>query len=207
MNSMSLQKRTLVIVFITFLIVFEMAAYVATTPRPREQFYQLYVLGANHMAADYYPNDDPNIRMGDAVRWYVGVTNFMGSVQLVEIRVKLGNQTIQPPDDQHAFPSQAPLVTEFHRFIQDNETWEFPFIWQILNTTSSGGIVRILGLQISNQTIQLLNSSAQNGYNFRLIIELWTWNVDSSSFEFGWFAGTEHRIAWLQVWFNATAVH
>jgi hypothetical protein len=202
------QKRaTMVIVFVTFLIVFETIAYIATTPRPAEQFYQLYVLGANHLAADYYPNDDPNIRLGASVSWYLGVTNDMGSVQLVEIRIKLGNQTIQPPDDQTGLPSKAPLIAGFHRFLLDNETWEFPFIWQISNMTSSGSVTRILGLQLNNQTIQILNSSAQNGYNFRLIIELWTWNVDSSSFEFGWYAGTEHQIAWLQVWFNATASH
>jgi hypothetical protein len=201
------KRRTLVVVFIAFLIVFEMVAYVATTPWPSEQFYRLYVLGANHLVADYYPNDDPNVRVGESVSWYIGVTNLMGSVQLVEIRVKLGNQTMQPPDEQNALPSQAPLVTYFHRFIQDNETWELPFVWQISNMTSSGGVTRILGLQLNNQTIQMLDSSAQNGYNFRLIIELWTWNVDSSSFEFGWYAGTEHQIAWLQVWFNATASH
>ena len=202
------QKRaTMVIVFVTFLIVFETVAYVATTPRPGEQFYQLYVLGANHLAADYYPNDDPNIGLGDSVRWYLGVTNFMGSVQLVAIRVKLGNQTIQPPNDQNATPSQAPLITEFQRFLQDNETWEFSFIWQILNATASGGVTRILGLEINNQTYPVFGVDAENGYNFRFIIELWTWSVDSGSFGFGWYAGTEQRVAWLQIWFNATATH
>lgn len=200
-------RRNLVVVFVMFLVVFETVAYVATTPRPGEQFFQLYVLGANHLAADYYPNDDPNIRVGDSVQWYLGVTNFMGSVQLVAIRVKLGNQTIQPPDDQNATPSQAPLITEFQRFLQENETWEFSFIWQILNATSSRGVTRILGLEVNNQTYPVLGVDAQNGYNFRFIIELWTWSVDSDAFGFGWYAGTERRVAWLQVWFNATAVH
>jgi hypothetical protein len=200
------RRRNLVIVlFVIFLVVFETVAYVATTPRAGEQFFQLYVLGVNHLASDYYPNDDPNIRLGDSVHWYVGVTNFMGSVQLVAIRVKLGNQTIQPPDDQNAIPSQAPLITEWRRFLQDNETWEFSFIWQILNATSSRGVTRILGLMVNNQTYPVLGVDALNGYNFRFIIELWTWSVDSNAFGFGWYAGTEHRVAWLQIWFNATA--
>jgi len=197
-------RRTLAILFIVFFIVFETVAYVATTPRPVEQFFQLYVLGASHLAADYYPNDDPNIRLGVPVQWYVGVTNFMGSVQLVAIRVKLGNQTIQPPDDQNAIPSPAPLIIGFERFLQNNETWEFGFGWRILNATSSGGVTRILGLEINNQTYPVL-VDAQNGYNLRFIIELWTWSTDSNAFGFGWYAGTEHRVAWLQVWFNATA--
>jgi uncharacterized membrane protein len=199
------ERRTWVIVFITFLVIFEAAAYVATTPRPTEQFFQVYVLGSNHLAADYYPNDDPNIRLGDSVRWYVGVTNFMGSVQLVDVRVKLGNETISPPDDQSGLPSPAPLVAESLRFLQDNETWEFPFVWQILNVTESQGATRILLLQINNQTYPVQSVDAVNGYNFRFIIELWTWNVDSNGFGFGWYAGSEHRVAWLQVWFNATS--
>jgi len=198
-------RRTLLAVFITLLIVFEMLAYVATTPRPKERFFQLYVLGANHMAADYYPNNDTNIPLGDSVRWYVGVTDFMGNVQLVAIRVKLGNQTIRPPDDLQALESPAPFVTEFKRFIQDNETWEIPFVWTIGNAAAVDGSTRILEFQINNEPYQLQDSSARNGYNFRLIFELWTWETDSGTFQFGWLAGGERRVAWLQVWFNMTS--
>lgn len=198
-------RRTLLVVFITLLIGFEMLAYVATTPRPQEQFFQLYVLGADRMAADYYPNNDADIRLGDRVRWYVGVTNFMSNVQLVVIRVKLGNETIMPPGDLLAIPSPAPLVTEYSRFIQGNETWEFPFVWQIVNAVAVGGSAQILELGINDENFQLQGSSARNGYNFRLFIELWTWDVDSAALQFGWQADGEQRVAWLQVWFNATS--
>jgi hypothetical protein len=197
-------RRTLLAVFITLLIVFEMIAYVTTTPRPQERFFQLYVLGANHMAADYYPNNDTNIRLGESVHWYIGATDFMGNVQLIVVRIKLGNKTIAPPNDLQATPSPAPLVTEFTRFIQNNETWEFPFVWQIVDTLSVGNSTRILQVGISNETYQLQDSSATNGDNFRFIIELWTWNTESHILQFGWQAGGEHRVAWLQVWFNAT---
>jgi len=199
----SQNRRTLIAVFIMLLIVFEMFAYVATTPRPQERFFQIYVLGANRKVADYYPNNDTNIRPADPVRWYVGVTNFMGNVQLVAIRVKLGNQTIPPPDDVNASPSPAPLVTEFSRFIQNNETWEFPFVWQIVNAVAVDGSARIIELRINDETFQL-QSSARGGYNFRLIIELWTWDTESGALQFGWRTANEHRAAWLQVWFNAT---
>ena len=198
-------RRSLLVLFIALLIVFETIAYVATTPQPQEQFYQLTLLGAKHFAADYYPNNNTNVGIGNSVAWYLGVTNNVGSVELVEVRIKLGNQTTQPPDDQTGLPSPAPLLMQFHRFLQDNETWEFPLIWQVSNATSSGEVISILGLEINNQTIQTLNTSAQNGYNFRLIIELWTWNADSSSYQFGWYSESGHHIAWLQAWFNETA--
>jgi hypothetical protein len=201
----SQNKRTVIVIFITLLIVFEMIAYVSTTPRPREQFFQFYVLGSNRMAADYYPNNDSNIRLGEPVRWHVGVTDLMGNVQLVSIRVELGNETIRAPNDTQGLPSPAPLVTEFMRFIQDNETWELLFVWQILNVSSVEGSTRILELQVNNQSFLMQDSSARDGYNFRLILELWTWNVDSGALEFGWWTATEHRVAWLQLWFNATS--
>lgn len=197
-------RRNLLVVFITLLIVFEMVAYVATTPQPQEHFFQFYVLGTNRMAAGYYPNNDSNIRVGESVRWLVGVTDLMGNVQLVSIRVKLGNQTISAPDDLQGLPSPAPLVTEFMHVIQNNGTWELPFVWRISNVSSVEGSTRILELRINNQTYPMQGSFARNGFNFRLIFELWTWNVDSSALEFGWRSGTEHRAAWLQIQFNAT---
>ena len=200
----SQNRRTLIAVFITLLIVFEMLAYVATTPRPQERFFQIYVLGAKRMAADYYPNNGTNVRPAEPVQWFVGVTDFMGNVQLAVIRVKLGNQTIPPPDDVNTSPSPAPLVTEFSRFIQNNETWEFPFVWQIVNAVAVDGSVSILELRINDETFQLQSSSARAGYNFRLIIELWTWDTESGALQFGWRTANEHRVAWLQVWFNAT---
>jgi len=197
-------RRRLLVVFLTSLIVFETIAYVAVTPRPGEQFFQLYVLGANRLLSDYYPDGDPDIRVGELVKWYVGVTDFMGTVQLVGLRLKLGNQTISPPNDLEATPSPAPLVAEFWRFIQNNETWEMPFFWQIVNGDAVGGSTRVLALQINNETYPVLGPTAVNGYNFRLIIELWTWEAQSTTLQFGWSASGERRVAWAQVWFNMT---
>jgi hypothetical protein len=36
-------------------------------------------------------------------------------------------------------------------------------------------------------------------------LELWTWRTGADAFEFGWTAGGEHRVAWLQVRFNRTS--
>lgn len=200
----SQNRRTLIVVFFTLLVVCEMLAYVATTPRPQEQFFQLYVLGASHMAADYYPNGDPDIRIGEPVTWYLGVTDNMGTVQLASIRVKIGNQTIRSPDDQQGLESPAPVVTEFMRFLQENETYETPFVWSITDAASIAGSTHIVTLQINNETYQIQDCSAINGDNFRLIFELWTWQTDANGFGFGWTASGEHRVAWLQVWFNMT---
>jgi len=197
-------QRTLLAVFITLMIAFEMIAYVSTVPRPTEAFFQLYVLGANHMAGAYYPNNDNNIKVGEVVTWYLGTTNNMGMVQLISIRVKAGNQSIAAPNDSSAVESPAPVVTDFERALLDNETWEVPFVWSISNATSTGGSTRVLMLNINNETYPISDWDAKDGYNFRLVFELWTWQTDANAFEFGWTANNEHKIAWLQLWFNMT---
>jgi hypothetical protein len=157
------------------------------------------------MAADYYPNNNTDISIGEPVTWYLGVTDNMGSVQLVSVRVKIGNQTIKPPNDQNGTESPAPLVAEYMRVLQDNDTWETPFVWTITDAVSTGASTRLLTLQFNNETYVLQDSTASGGINFRLIFELWTLEVDSNTFQFGWIASGEHRVAWLQVWFNMTS--
>lgn len=201
-----MKRRNLLAVFILLLVIFETLVYVATTPRPQEQFFQIYLLGTNHMAADYYPNNDSSIRTGELVNWYLGVTNSMGSVQLIAVRTKLGNSTINAPNDTQASPSPAPFVTEFRQFMENNETWEFSFVWEILSVSTAQGSTRIVALQVNNQTVLLSDPSARNGYDFRFVFELWTWDTDLANFQFGWFAPIEHRVAWLQIWFNVTSV-
>jgi hypothetical protein len=137
------------------------------------------------------------------VKWYVGTTNFMGSSQLAIIRAKLGNQTLASPNETTATPTPLPTLIEFRRVLQDNETWEFPFVWKITNTTNVGNLT-YLTLNINGIETHIENVGAKDGYNYRLIFELWTLDTESNDIIFGWKASNERRAAWLQLWFNAT---
>lgn len=198
--------RKLIVVFVILIVLCESIAYVTTTPRPREQFFQLYVLGVNHTTSHYYPNDNTNILLGEPVTWYLGVVNNMGTVQLVSIRAKISNETIKPPNDQQTVAAAAPVITDFARVLDDNETYEISFVWSISNATQSGKTMHILALQIDNETYTISDWSASNGYNFRLIFELWTWQTDSNAFEYGWNTAGDRHAAWLQLWFNMTSI-
>mgnify|MGYP001056873208 FL=1 len=197
-------KRALTI-FISATIVFSTLAYVAVTPRPKEQFFQIYVLGETKKAERYYPNNNPNIAVGQAVKWYVGATNFMGSVQYVLIRVKLGNSTIKAPDDTYHAPSPGPMLSEFKRILMNNETWEFLFTWVIREISANGEGIRPTVFEINGVRIQNSDVRASKGHNFRVFFELWTLDPQSESLVFGWRTAAERRVAWLQVWFNATS--
>jgi len=200
--------RRLLPLFLMFLVLFEVSAYVSMAPRLQAGFFELYVLGPNKTPSAYYPNNSPLIEAGTSLSWYLGVSNRMGTLQLVDIRVKLGNSTINPPNDTMGYASSAPLVLDFKQFMVNNETWQFPFLWQVLNfTTSQGGSSPILRLRIGNATFVLTNTpicTSSSSCQFRFIFELWTWNVDQNDFQIGWWNGDQHRIAWLQVWFTVT---
>lgn len=197
--------RQLLPVFLALLLLFEIGAFATTITPPSEKYLQLYVLGFGGAANNYYPNGSSSFRVGESISWHLGVVNDMGLVQLVAVRVKLGNQSIETPNDTLATPSPAPLITEFKSFVQDNETWDIPFEWQVTNyTTQSGGQIGTLTLMIDNMTYSIQNppSCLTSSCSFRLIFELWTWNVELSDFQIGWWNGGQQRIAWLQLWFN-----
>jgi hypothetical protein len=198
--------RSLLPIFLIALVFFELLAYSTTTTHPQETYFQFYVLGSKENFGNYYPNNSSYLQVGENIEWNVGVTNRMGSIQLVSIRVKLGNQTIDPPNDTMGLPSPAPLLTEFERFVPNNQTWEFPLDWQMGNyTTSADGHVAIRDLQINNVTYALgglVTCLSIRSCSFRLIIELWVWNVGTGNFQITWWNGEEERMVWLQLWFE-----
>jgi len=199
-------KRALAI-FMSATIIFSTLAYVAVTPRPKEQFFQIYVLGETRMAERYYPDNSSNIPVGRLIKWYLGTTNFMGSVQYAVIKVKLGNSTTEVPDDVDYMPSPAPVLMEFGRVLMDNETWEFPFTWLIgeVATYNNVTLATVLAINVKNGVeVRRGQVSALNGHNFRIIFELWTFDPLTEDLILGWRAGGERKVAWLQIWFNAT---
>jgi len=195
--------------FFTILIVATMVVASATwlylNPRPTEQFFALGILGENMMAEHYYPGDSPNIKLGDVVKWHVTIYNHMGSVQYIAIRAKLLNQTTPPPDDLNNTASPVLFFREIRHVLVDNETWTFPFYWSAERATESNGAVQIIELKLNNMTInERLDTTAIHGHNFRIVLELWTYNDSIDGFQFGWRAGGEARTAWVQIWFNIT---
>jgi len=200
---MSEDKKRAVIIFASAFMIFAMLAYVAVTPLPKEKFFQLYALGDTKKAERYYPNNNTNLSTDTPVKWYLGTNNFMGSIQIAIIRVKLGNQTLVSPNETQATPAPLPILVEFRKVLLNNETWEFPFVWKIANITDVGNLA-YLTLNINGAEKYIEEVGAKDGYNYRLVFELWTLDIESNEIVFGWKASNQRRAAWLQLWFNAT---
>jgi hypothetical protein len=129
----------------------------------------------------------------------------MNSIQYVEVKVKLANLTMASPNDTTVEPSPIASLVEFQRVIANNETWEFPLSWAINDAYGEGDMIYIRGMTVNNESITPLDTGAQLGGNFRIIIELWTFNPDQNNFVFGWSDNGARRCAWLQFWFNETS--
>ena len=179
-------------------------AYRTLNSGPAEQFFAMWILGSSGLAENYYPNNNSTLVQGKQLNWTLGVYNHMGDLEYVVVRVKLLNSTLASPNELTGTPSPVDEIFEFSRILVDNETWSIPFVWRILNITQQGQSLLVTGLSI-NQTSLIGNlGSATSGVNFRLVFELWSYDVNSSNSTFSWNAqGTTHSV-WTQIWFNAT---
>jgi hypothetical protein len=197
------------LVFVSVCIMLVLAAFspvvAAYLPRREEPFFALAVLGENGMAEHYYPGDDPNLKVGDAVRWTLYLYNHMGSAQYVSIRFKLLNSTMSAPNSTSCLPGSGPIFYEVRRVLTANETLLQPLGWSIVDVGRVGDSVMIEGLSVNGDYIKT-DSIAENGSNFRIILELWVYNEGLNEFQFGWSYGDELRCAWNQIWFNATLI-
>ena len=179
-----------------------MAGLCEPTPRPSDQFMQFYVVGPNQSLADYFPGNNPNIRIGESISWYLSVTNNMDSVQPVSIRLKISNQTILPPNDTLALPSPVTVVTDFTLPTEQRDLDDI-FCLECYERDDRGRSTHIFTLKVNNESSPISTWSARGGYNFRLIFELWVWEPNNG-FQFGWYTNRGQHTAWLQVWFNMT---
>jgi hypothetical protein len=57
---------------------------------------------------------------------------------------------------------------------------------------------------IINDKIIHTNVQAVNGNNFRIVLELWVYDVSTEKLDFGYKTGEESYGSWNQIWFNTT---
>jgi hypothetical protein len=190
-------------IFLASLAVFSVLAYITVNPKPAEGYFQIYVLGADHRLEQYYPNGNSTIQPNATVTWYLGVTNYMDSAQYAVLELKLGNSSTTPPNDNRHTPSHGLLLTQYSRVLLQNETWEFPFTWEIVGENQTGTALS-LTLNTNGTIVPVPQLKTQNGVNFRFIIEIWVYNPTTGALEYGWVSNSQRQAAWLQVWFNAT---
>jgi len=188
-------------------VVTSAVAYQMLYPRIGERFFATWILGSRGLAEDYYPNNNPNLRVGEEINWTLGVYNHMGPLEYVLLRVKLLNSSLPSPDELTGAPSPVPPVYEFYRILAYNETWSVAFIWSLAEATLTHGSITITKLSINGHVVAGELASALSGFNFRFVFELWFYDQSKGALSFSQGQdGTNgsFRAVWTQIWFNVT---
>ena len=149
-----------------------------------ELFSELYLLGSERRAENY-PYD---IAVGKSYSVYVGVGNHLESLAYYVLYVKFGNISDQMPNPTLGTPSSLPMLYEYRFSISDSMNWERLLSFSVSNVAISGNNSQISTLKINDDLFNVdkpaLWNSNSTTFAYRLLFELWIYNVSTGSVEF-----------------------
>ena len=166
-------------------------------PDGSERFSELWLLGPTR-EAEGYPF---NVQVNESYLIYVGVANRLRRSAYYRVYVKLRNQTQPLPTASNSSPSILPPLYEFDMFVRDDEVWEEPLNFRILELSTYNNITLLKRLRINGVTFQINTFSEwdeeRSGFYYQLFFELWLYNMTSSSFRY-------HN-RFVGIWLNVTS--
>ena len=169
---------------VIFLIVF-IALISSIWPKQEELFFELGLLDKDKTANSYFFNDSSIIDPGTVNSWFIYVYNHMDTFEVISVRVKLLNSTMNLPVDQEYQSSQVDSFVEFPLSLSINETVLVPFSWSIIDIESQNDLIVIKRLMINNQRVDVEVSGPVTSI-FRVVFELWVQDHTSGEYVFGW---------------------
>jgi uncharacterized membrane protein len=159
-----------------------------------EKFSELQLLGSGHMAENY----PSHIRADDSYLVYVGINNHMRSSAYYSVYVKFRNQSEESPNA--TAPSPLPPLYEYRTFLQNDETWEAPLNFSVLDVSFLENRTHVGFLRINDVVVNVDKSTLWDadlmGCYFQLFIELWIYNSEANAVRF-------HN-RFVDLWLNMT---
>ena len=198
-----------ILILAAFSITYSSATFYILSQRPFQPFIAVGVFSPEGTLSSYSSGTVVSITANKVQNWYLQVTNKMGSVQYVRVAYRLGNASTQSPTNIQ--PSSTSCILEtvapyncLHSdtFISNGNTASLNFTWTILSENQTGSVTHLNLLINGRQFFSPVGAAF--GRDFRFIFELWTYDLSSNSFQYGW-QGQPSRVGeWLQVWFNTS---
>ncbi len=164
--------------FLLFLSLTSVTAWVVANPPMQDQFASISVLGTDMTATNYFPAGNSTITPQEAVQWNVFVYNHLGTAQLFLLTMKLANQTISGPSSPTNTPNAGKILMQTYRAV-------------LIDSVNVNG-------QLTNGTM----ISANGGQNFRIVLELEAYDFQTGSFIFSFRSNGTVRSVWDQIWFS-----
>lgn len=174
-------------------------AKIASSP-PMEEFSEIYALGQYHTLEDYPFNVSV---AGGNYSVYLGVGNYMGNSMYYEVEVKFRNASEPLPNG--TVPSPLPALYKYRVFLEDGQNWtgnltfSFPNIafHPPRNISCSVGNLTVNGVEFEMKDKTAAWDSANSGFYFQLIVELWRYNMTSG--------GLLYDDRFVGLWLNMTS--
>lgn len=187
------------LLFGSFSLIFSSVAYYSLSHVPAQQFIAWGVFSPSGTLSNYFSGAEANITVGKTLNWHFAITNEMGSIQYVKVVYRLGNSTSTSPNATSPADSVSELGSS-EVFVPNARTAVLNYTWSISSNYTQGGLV-FINLNVNGQSTSP-SLGAVGGQKFRFFFELWTYDVASNNFEYG-YRGSNSRIGSpLQVWFN-----
>ncbi len=196
-----MQRRVavLLLLFASFSLVYSSVAYYSLSRPPTQEFMAWGVFSPSGTLSNYFSGAGANVTMGETLNWHFAVSNQMGSIQYAQVVYRLGNSASANPNA--TVPGTVPQLGNSSIFIPNAQTAIVNFTWVITSRNTVGGMVFIT-MTINGQQVSP-SVGAVAGQRFRFFFELWTYDLASNSFQYG-YKGQNSRVGVpLQVWFNS----
>lgn len=195
-----MQRRLLVflLLFASFSLVYSSIAYYSLSRPPAQSFMAIGVFSSAGSLSDYFSGHQANVTPGQTLSWHFAITNQMGSIQYAEVVYRLANGTGMSPNATN--PSPVKELGNSSIFVPNAQTGMLNFTWTITSTSSRAGLL-FANITINGQPFSPI-VGAVGGLKFRFFFELWTFDVASNSFQYGYKGQTSRVGVPLQVWFN-----
>jgi len=192
---------TYLVIFISLATIFTSATFYIISPKPAQSYMGFGVYSQQGLQG-YVPGN-MTVTPPQTLNWNLTVANRTGREQFIMVIVRLGNSTTFSPNvTSPATP--LPELGRIDRFVSDGETSNINFTWTVESTNQTGAVV-FLNLRINGQSVSSSPVGAVSGLDFRLIFELWTFDLSSGSFQYGYPGEFAQIGTWLQVWFSTSA--
>ncbi len=191
----------LLLLFGSFSLVYSSVAYYSLSRPPTQEFIAWGVFSPSGTLSNYFSGASANVASGQTQNWHFAITNQMGSVQYVQVVYRLANRTSADPNATVPGSTVSQLGNR-SIFIPNAQTGFVNFTWSIKSTNPSPGGMVFITMTINGQQVSP-SVGAIGGQGFRFFFELWTFDIASSSFLYG-YQGQGSRVGVpLQVWFNS----
>lgn len=196
------QRRLIVflLLFASFSLIYSSIAYYTLSRPPVQEFMAWGVFSPSGALSNYFSGSEADVMAGNSLSWHFAVTNRMGSIQYVQVVYRLGNSTSVSPNATVSGDA-VPQLGNSSIFIPNAQTALMNFTWSIASRIPRGGLI-FLNMTINGKQVST-SVGAVGGQKFRFFFELWTFDVASNSFQYGYKAQNSRVGVPLQVWFNS----